>query len=190
MENSQISYETSRINFIGRGRDLKSPEVMDNDSALSNTTGIVLDPIMSLRTKLKIKAGEECEIYYITAVGESKNEVLNLQAKYSNTKVIEKVSESYNYSSQLELKYIGIKSAQANIYQSLASYILFLHSGRENRENFIKDIKLNQENLWAYGISGDLPIVMLVVNSEDDIDLVDKWLICIIIGEQKGLKLI
>ena len=55
---------------------------MDNDAALSNTTGIVLDPIMSLRTKLKIKAGEESEIYYITAIGESKNEVLNLQAKY------------------------------------------------------------------------------------------------------------
>ncbi|SDP07582.1 GH36-type glycosyl hydrolase domain-containing protein [Clostridium gasigenes] len=188
LENSQMSYETSRINFIGRGRDLKSPEVMDNDAALSNTTGIVLDPIMSLRTKLKIKAGEECEIYYITAVGESKNEVLNLQAKYSNTKIIEKVSESYNYSSQLELKYIGVKSAQANIYQRLASNILFLNSGRENRETFIKDIKLNQENLWAYGISGDLPIVMLVVNNEDDIDLVAQVVNMHFYWRAKGLK--
>ena len=187
-ENSQVTYETSRINFIGRNRDLKSPEVMDNDSILSNTTGIVLDPIMSLRTKLRIKAREKCEIYYITAVGESRNEVLTLASKYKNKKIVEKVSEIYNYSIQLELKYIGIKSAQANLYQSLASYILFLHSGRENREEFIKNIKLSQENLWAYGISGDLPIIILLVNSEDNIDLVRQVINMHYYWKTKGLK--
>lgn len=188
-EKPQVSYETSRINFIGRDRDLKSPEVMDKTSSLSNTTGIVLDPIMSLRTKLIIKAGEEREIYYITAVGESKSEVLKLASKYRNIKTVEKVSETYNYSSQLELKYLGIKSAQANVYQSLASYILFLHSGRDNRENFIKGIKLNQENLWAYGISGDLPIVMMVVNNENDIDLVRQMVNMHYYLRNKGLKI-
>ena len=188
-EKPKLTYETSRINFIGRNRDLKSPEVMDNSSVLKNTTGIVLDPIMSLRTKIKINPGEEREFYYITAVGESKSEVLNLQSKYKNTKVIHKVSDSYNYLSQLELKHIGIKSAQANMYQSLASYILFLHSGRENREESIKNIKLNQENLWSYGISGDLPIIMLVVNSEEDIDLVRQVVNMHYYLRTKGLKI-
>ncbi|MGL5354873.1 MAG: GH36-type glycosyl hydrolase domain-containing protein, partial [Clostridium sp.] len=187
-EKPNITYETSRINFIGRNRDLKSPEVMEKSTVLSNTTGIVLDPIMSLRTKVKIKPGEACELYFITAVGESRSSVLKLSNKYKNLKVIEKCSEMHNYCSQLELKYIGIKSAQANMYQSLASYILFLHSGRENREEFIKNISLNQENLWAYGISGDLPIAMLVVNSEDDIDLVRQLVNMHYYLRSKGLK--
>ncbi|MGL5084291.1 MAG: GH36-type glycosyl hydrolase domain-containing protein, partial [Clostridium sp.] len=185
---TNITYETSRINFIGRNRDLKTPEVMEKSSVLSNTTGTVLDPIMSLRTKVKIKAGEACELYFITAVGESRSSVLELSNKYKNIKVIEKCNEMQNYCNQLELKYIGIKSAQANMYQSLSSYILFLHSGRENREEFIKNINLNAENLWAYGISGDLPIVMLVVNSVDDIDLVRQLVNMHYYLRTKGLK--
>lgn len=187
-ENSKISYETSRINFVGRNRDLKSPQEMNSDSTLSNTTGIVLDPIMSLRTSFNIMPGEYSEIYYITGVGESKKEVLDLACKYKNIKVIEKASQAYNYSSQLELKYIGIKSAQANMYQSLASYILFLHSGRGHREEFIKNIKLNQENLWAYGISGDLPIVILIVNNEEDIDLARQVVNMHYYWKNKGIK--
>ena len=187
-ESNKLTYETSRINFIGRNRDLKSPQVMETDSILSNTTGIVLDPIMSLRTNIRVKAGEEKEIYYITAVGESRNEVLKLANKYKNKNIMEKVSEVYSYSTQLELKYIGIKSAQANLYQSFASYILFLHREREDREEFIKNIKLNQEHLWAYGISGDLPIIMLLVNNEEDIDLVRQVINMHYYFRTKGLK--
>ena len=46
-----ISYETSRLNFIGRNRDLNSPKAMDNDSPLINTVGTVLDPILSIRAR-------------------------------------------------------------------------------------------------------------------------------------------
>ena len=30
-----IQYETSRANFIGRGRDLSNPQAMDNDTQLT-----------------------------------------------------------------------------------------------------------------------------------------------------------
>lgn len=183
-----ITYETSRINFIGRNRDLKSPKAMDNDSPLQNTTGIVLDPIMSIRARLRLEGGEEKEIYYLTAVGDSKEQVLSLVNKYKSTKKLEKEISAANYSNQLELKYMGIKSAQANIYQSLASYILFLHSGRKNREEYIKNINMNQENLWAYGISGDLPIVMLLVKDENDMSLVRQVVNMHYYWKTKGLK--
>lgn len=183
-----LTYETSRINFIGRDRDLKSPKVMDNDAPLQNTTGIVLDPIMSIRARVRLEAGEEKEIYYITAVGDSKEQVIDLAKKYKAIKKIEKEISAANYANQLELKYIGIKSAQANIYQSLASYILFLHSGRKNREEYIKNINMSQENLWAYGISGDLPIVMLLVENEDDLSLVRQVVNMHYYWKTKGLK--
>ena len=127
---------------------------MDNDAPLQNAVGTVLDPIMSIRSRVTLKPSEEKIIYYLTGVAESKEEILNLAYKYKEVSVIEKTEDAYNYSNQLELKHIGIRSAQANIYQSLASYILYLHSGRKNREAFIKNISMNQENLWSYGISG------------------------------------
>ena len=183
-----LTYETSRLNFIGRNRSLKSPEVMDNDAPLQNTVGTVLDPIMSIRARITLKPGEEGIIYYLTGVGESKQEVLSLINKYKDIPVIEKSLDSYNYSNQLELKHMGIRSTQANIYQSLASFILYLHSGRKNRESYIKNISMNQENLWAYGISGDLPIILLVIYGEDDIDLLRQTINMHYYFKNKGIK--
>jgi cyclic beta-1,2-glucan synthetase len=183
-----LTYETSRLNFIGRNRSLKSPEVMDNDTPLQNTVGIVLDPIMSIRSAVTLKAGEEKEIYYLTGVGESKEEVIDIIKKYKDIPRIEKAYEAYNYANQLEIKHMGIRSAQANIYQSLASYILYLHSGRKNREYYIKNISMNQENLWSYGISGDLPIIFLVLETEDDIDLLRQVINMHYYFRNKGIK--
>ncbi|MDS0526686.1 glycosyl transferase [Clostridium sp. SHJSY1] len=183
-----ITYETSRLNFIGRNRSLKSPQVLDNDAPLLNTVGTVLDPIMSLRSRIRLEAGEEKEIYYITGTTNSKEEALEVAKSYEEVGKLEKAYNAYSRAVQLELKGLGIKSAQANIYQRLASYILFLHSGRSDREEYIKNIKFNQQDLWAYGISGDLPIAMVVVQSEDDMDLVRGMIKMHYYWKSKGLK--
>ncbi|MGZ8394957.1 MAG: glucoamylase family protein, partial [Nitrospira sp.] len=41
-----ISYETDRMQFIGRGRTLASPQAMDHSTTLSGSQGSVLDPIV------------------------------------------------------------------------------------------------------------------------------------------------
>lgn len=166
-----ISYETSRINFIGRNRELKAPLAMDNDKALNNTVGTVLDPIMSLRTRIRLEPHSKREIYYMTGICDSKEEVLALCKENSDHNNLEKVFNNYSISAQLELKNLGIKSAQANLFQSVASEIFFLSSNRKNREDYIKNISKHQKDLWAYGISGDLPIIMLVVKDEEDVNL-------------------
>ncbi|WP_341480421.1 GH36-type glycosyl hydrolase domain-containing protein [Clostridium cibarium] len=183
-----VTYETSRVNFIGRNRSLKSPKVLDNDAPLLNTVGTVLDPIMSLRARIRLEANEEKEVYYITGTTNSKEEALEIAKKYEEISKLEKAYSSYSRAIQLELKSLGIKSAQANIYQRLASYILFLHSGRADREDYIKNIKFNQQDLWAYGISGDLPIAMVLVKDEDDMDLARGMIKMHYYWKSKGLK--
>ena len=41
-----ISYETDRMQFIGRGRTLAAPLAMDHSTSLSGSQGSVLDPIV------------------------------------------------------------------------------------------------------------------------------------------------
>lgn len=171
-----ISYETSRVNFIGRDRSLKDPRVMDNDTPLDNTEGTVLDPIFSLRASIKLEPHETREIYFITGMTANKIDALDLSKKYSSIKLLQRVEGEFSYSTSLELEYIGIKSVQANLYQELASYILFINKGRENREKYIKNIKFHQEDLWSFGISGDLPIVLLIIKSDEDIALLRQML--------------
>ncbi|MGL4772349.1 MAG: GH36-type glycosyl hydrolase domain-containing protein, partial [Clostridium sp.] len=175
-EEGNTTFETSRANFIGRNRSLKSPQAMDNDASLTNTVGAVLDPVLSIRGRVSVKVGESKTVYYITGLTENKEKAIELSYKYNNIKKIEKVFSSYNKAISLELKALGIRSPQGNLYQSLASYIFYLHSGRKDREEYIKKINKNQQDLWAYGISGDLPIAMLVIKDDSELDLA-RWVV-------------
>ncbi|NFS65695.1 glycosyl transferase, partial [Clostridium botulinum] len=184
-----ISYETSRINFIGRNRELKFPLAMDNDKSLNNTVGTVLDPIMSIRARIRLEGNSKKDIYFITGTSDSRESVIDICKQNKEVVNLEKVFEGYSIRTQLELKNLGIRSAQANIFQSLASYIFFLHSGRKDREEYIKNISKYQKDLWSYGISGDLPIAFLTIENTDDINLVGNMLNLHYYLKLKGVKL-
>ncbi len=171
-----IQYETSRANFIGRGENTIHPITMKRDSLLSNTVGAVLDPIVSIRRRVKIKPGETCIIAFTTAIANSKVEVINLAKKYSELHNVNRVFELAWSQTQVDMKYLGIKSTQANLYQVMASKILFLNSTFKEREEYIKGVKKGQFTLWGYGISGDLPIILLIARESKDRDLVRQLL--------------
>jgi len=166
-----VQYETSRANFIGRGENLIHPRSMKRDSLLTNTVGAVLDPIVCLRRRVKIKAGETCVIAFTTSIANSKAEVIGLAKKYSEFHNINRVFDLAWSQTQVDMKYLGIKSTQANLYQVMASKILFLNSTFKERGDYIKKVKKGQSTLWGYGISGDLPIMLLIARESKDRDL-------------------
>jgi cellobiose phosphorylase len=183
-----IQYETSRLNFTGRGRNLSSPEVIENDTPLLNTVGAVLDPIISIRRRVRIKAGESCKIAYTTGICDSREGAIGLAAKYKELQNVNRVFDMAWTQSQVEMEYLGIKSNGANLYQIMASRILFLNEHLRDREEYIKKINKYQKDLWSYGISGDVPIVLLRVKEDKDLDLVRQMLSAHEYWSIKGLK--
>ncbi|MGK0466644.1 MAG: cyclic beta-1,2-glucan synthetase [Clostridium sp.] len=183
-----VQYETSRVNFIGRGENTTHPVSMMENSILSNTVGAVLDPIVSIRRRVKIKAGETCVIAFTTAIASSKDEVISLAKKYSELHNVNRVFELVWSQTQVDMKYYGLKSTQANLYQVMASKILFLNSTYKERSEYIKNVKKGQFSLWAYGISGDLPIILLIARESKDKDLVRQLLNAHEYLSLKGLK--
>ena len=61
-----VEWETDRARFLGRGRDTDSPAALDG-RALSGTTGIVLDPILSLRQRIRLVPGASVRLCFATA---------------------------------------------------------------------------------------------------------------------------
>jgi cyclic beta-1,2-glucan synthetase len=183
-----VQYETSRLNFIGRGRDVSNPEVVENDAPLLNTAGAVLDPIVSMRRRVKIKPGESSSIAYTLGVADSKEAVVELARKYREMQNVNRVFELSWTQSMVEMKYLGIKSNQANLYQLMASKILFINEQLRHREDYIKNINNSQRDLWAYGISGDLPIAIVKVKEDSDVDIVRQMILAHEYWSVKGLK--
>ncbi|MPW26752.1 cyclic beta 1-2 glucan synthetase [Alkalibaculum sp. M08DMB] len=185
---SSVQYETSRINFIGRNKNIINPCVMEEDTPLKNTVGAVLDPIISLRKRIRIESGETSIIAYTTAVTESRENAISIANKYKEMNRVDRLFEIAYSQNIVEMKYLGIKSAQANLYQSMASRILFLSNLYQDREEYIKKVSKNQKDLWKHGISGDIPIVLVIIKEEIQIDMVTQMLKAHSYWTLKGLK--
>jgi len=53
-QDRNISFETDRLKFIGRGNSLSRPVAMTDSSTLSDTAGSVLDPIVAIRCTITL----------------------------------------------------------------------------------------------------------------------------------------
>ncbi len=80
--NYQISYETNRCNFIGRGGTTSHPAANRHSADLSNTIGVVLDPIVAIRCKVMLKPGERIVVDLINGVANDYNDCIRIIQKY------------------------------------------------------------------------------------------------------------
>lgn len=181
-----VQYETDRSRFIGRGRSLKNPAALDGD--LSNTTGTVIDPIFSLRCRVIIAPGKRIQFSFVTAITDNRTSAMALIEKYKDIAASHRAVElAWNYS-QLELRHLRIHQEEVQLFQKLASRIIYPHCQfRASKERLFNN-HLSQSNLWSQGISGDLPIVVVTVVDMYDVDLVKQLLIAHTFWNLRGLK--
>lgn len=183
-----VQYETNRLKFIGRGRDISAPIVMEPGTPLSNTVGAVLDPIMSLRKRIGIDGGRTATVSFITGVAENKDDVIALAKEYGTHQGIESIFELAWTHSQIELRYLGLSSEDASLYQKLASHVIYHSPSRIYSKDIIKGNDKGRSALWAQGISGDLPIVLVIISSVHELGILEQLLSAHEYWNRKGLK--
>lgn len=179
-------YETDRNQFIGRGKTVQRPLGLEGD--LSNTAGTVLDPIFSLRRSLTLEPGRRVQIAFITAIAEDRDSIVALVEKYKEFAASTRAIELAWAYAQLELRHLRIHQEEMQLFQKLASRILYPHSQLRTVEERLRENKLGQKSLWAQGISGDLPIVVATVGDIYDTDLVKQVLIAHAFWSLRGLN--
>jgi len=165
-----LQYETNRGNFIGRGRNIFNPAALTQP--LTNTTGTVIDPIMSLRKRVKVEPGESVKVSFITGNTSSRKEAVELARKYHDGPSIVRALKLSFTRSRVENAYFNLKADEVETYQDLISQIIYLSPRRRKNEELFKRNVKGQAALWVYGISGDLPIVLVSIKTIDDIDIV------------------
>jgi cyclic beta-1,2-glucan synthetase len=158
--------ETDRARFIGRGRSVRDPIAMEGDGPLSGTTGAVLDPIFSLRTRVKLGPRESACVAFTTLVATTKEMAFKLADRYHHPHSAERALELAWTSTQIELREFDITPADAADFQDLAGRLLYPSASTRVR-NPVPPHGSWQQTLWANGISGDWPIVVATVESFD-----------------------
>ncbi len=168
----EMSYETDRMQFIGRGRSLASPQAMDHSTPLSGSQGSVLDPIVSIRSQIVLEPEESVTVDLVSGIGESRDLCLRLVDKYQDRRLADRVFELAWTHSQVVLRQLNTTEADAQLYGRLAGSILYANASLRAEASVLSKNRRGQSGLWGYAISGDLPIVLLQIGDPSNIDLV------------------
>ncbi len=171
-----IQYETDRARFLGRGRSVRSPVSVIDGRPLSNTVGPVLDPIFSLRCRVRLAPGATAHAIFSTVVAESREVVLDLADKYRDSASFERATTLAWTQAQVQLHHLGIESDEAHLYQRLANRIIYSDPSLRPSAGVLARNERGAPGLWAHGISGDLPIVMVRIDELEDLDIVRQLL--------------
>lgn len=172
----QVEFETDRSRFIGRGRNISNPMGIFENVPFSNSDEIALDPIISLRQFLKIKPGDTVKVCFTTAFAQTREDALRLIDQYHDIHCFERENEMSWTKTQAQLRHLNLSHDQAHLFQELAGTLIYSNAVmRPSIDVLIKNNR-SQDGLWAQGISGDLPILLLNVASERDIPLVRQIL--------------
>ncbi|HMA37526.1 MAG TPA: glycosyl transferase family 36, partial [Chloroflexia bacterium] len=171
-----IEYETDRARFLGRGHDAAAPAALQDGGALSGSTGAVLDPIVSLRRRVRLAPGETARLTFATGVAETRESALALAARYHDPAGgarARRLAATYSRIQQGEWHETAVELMRAI---RLASRVLFPDPALRPPPEVLARNTKGQPGLWAYGISGDLPIVLVSLTDPDEAPLMQEVL--------------
>ncbi|MDY0222077.1 MAG: glucoamylase family protein [Desulfobacterium sp.] len=173
---NEISYETDRSKFIGRGNTVTNPLALSTaplgkSTVLSDSEGSVLDPIVSIRYQITLEPNQAATINVVTGVGNTREQVMNLMAKYQDWRLTDRVFDLAWTHNQVFLRQFNISESDAQLYGRLAGSIIYANAPLRADPNILIKNRSGQSGLWGYAISGDLPIVLLRIGDPDNIEL-------------------
>jgi cellobiose phosphorylase len=186
-EVAQLSYETDRARFIGRGRTLAAPQAMDATTALSGSQGSVLDPVVAIRCRISLEPGQSANVDQVYGIGDSRDAALGLVEKYQDRHLADRVFDLAWTHAQVTLRQINAGEADAQLYARLANSILYTHASLRADSSVLMKNRRGQSGLWGYAISGDLPIVLLRIADLANIELVRQLIQAHAYWRLKGL---
>jgi cyclic beta-1,2-glucan synthetase len=170
-------FETDRARFLGRNRGIRTPISMVGGLPLSNTTGTVLDPIVSLRRRVRIQPQGTARVAFWTLIAASRAEALDLADKHHETMAFDRAAMLAWTQAQVQLHHLGIGAAQAHVFQRLANRVLYADPTLRPPSATLKRGDGAASMLWPHGISGDLPIVLVRIDETADLEVVRQLLL-------------
>ena len=168
----RVSFETEREILTGRGGSGIEPAALLKGEGLTGRTGSTVDPVMALGIEITLAPEESSSAFFVIVCGEDDSDLLKISEEYSSPESLETDFQHSEVFTRRELAACGVDSAMISSMQPVLSS-LFLPSWRlRSREGILRKNTLGQRHLWRFGISGDLPVLLVTADTGDNLDIV------------------
>ena len=165
----ELEYEIDKEKFLGKENALV-PSMVKESKPFSKNLGLVTDPCLAMKRTIKIMPGESITLDLILCMSKQKDIIYKLLEKYKNTNVCTKTFDLAKAKQEAETIYLGLKGKDIEKYQKLLSYIMINNPLKSL--NKLPDRIYSQSKLWKYGISGDIPILLVKIQDLNDMYVV------------------
>jgi len=125
---------------------------------------------------VRLGPGGTVRVTFSTIVASSRPEVVTLAEKYRDAATFDRAATLAWTQAQVQLHHLGIAPDEAHLFQSLASRVLYSDRALRPPAGVLARNSAGPDALWAHGISGDLPIVLVQVDDSEDVAIVRQLL--------------
>ena len=137
-------------------------------------TGAVLDPIFSIRRRIRIAPGATVRVAYWTIAAASREALLDGVDKHRDATAFTRASTLAWTQGQVQLHHLGVTAGEASLFQRLAGHVIYAAPAmRPSSETILRGAARNRI-CGRMGISGDLPIVLLRIADIENLDVVPR----------------
>ncbi|MGX4643760.1 GH36-type glycosyl hydrolase domain-containing protein [Massilia sp. SYSU DXS3249] len=158
----EASFETDRLRFLGRGDAGPLPAALRTYGPLGGGADAA-EPALAIRRVLLLAPGEEAAVDLVLGVAPTREEALRLAGRYADRHEGDRACELAWTEAQALLRQLDIAESDAAWYMRLASALLYPNRALRAEPTVIAGNRLGQARLPPYGISGELPIVLVQV---------------------------
>jgi cyclic beta-1,2-glucan synthetase len=202
------SHESDRARFLGRGRTSRAPAALapnqvkhmgsvdltnspglSGSAGLNGTTGATLDPILSLGQTVELPPHTSVQFALVTLAARSRQKAIEAADRYRRWSVIDRAFTHTRSRSEQELYQLGMNTQVLAQVQQLLSLLIYPHRALRAGGEILATNSKGQPGLWAFGISGDYPILLVRLPEQEDMALLHELLLAHTYWRQRQLKI-
>ena len=178
-ENNELEYE---IDLSKARKEIK------NGLPFSKEIGLTINPCVALRKRIIIKKDEEITLNLVISVSEDPNEVESNLIYYSLNESINREFSISRAKAEEEARYLSMSSQDLRTVQKILPYLIYQNPMKSIYMKDLLNKEYKQSDFWKYGISGDLPIILVEIKSLNDVYVVKEVLKTHEYLRAKGIK--
>ncbi|MCX7614768.1 MAG: hypothetical protein N2Z65_03325 [Clostridiales bacterium] len=164
---SPVKFDTSKEAALGRGGVRRIYEASKREAM--ETDGAVIDPCILARVNINLKAGETKNVTFALAAGRDLHETLSRLERALIKKTPDLASRQEGCA-----RVLGLTKKDVGEAFDLYSSVLFGKSAF-HKEAALHS-RLGQQDLWCFGISGELPIAAIMASDEEAAKKAAFWI--------------
>jgi cellobiose phosphorylase len=144
--------------------------------------------MMSLGRELILAPHETVQFAILTLTADTRSLLEEYVRRYRNWSTIERTFTRARNVAEQEMRDLDLTSSQIEQMQKLLSLLIYPHGALRTEPSILSANQKGQPGLWAFGISGDDPILLVRVKDESQGELLQQVLQCHLYWRRRGIK--